>query len=286
MNSEIQHYKTTIYEAQASLSFRKLLKEIMTDFAPAQALGLQLAKRDIKAAYRQSILGIIWAFIPPIVTSAIWIILNSSKTVSISNTPIPYPAFVLVGTLLWQTLTEAVNQPLKSVMGGKSILSKLNFPRESLLIHALYTVMFNTLLKLPIIIAVLVVFGINPGWYGLLFIPFLLGLIFVGLTIGLMVLPIGMMYGDISRMLPFFMQFLMYLTPVIFPMPKEGFIHTINQYNPFAFLIDTARNLITGQDLGYVYHSLISLGICFIVSILGVLIYRFIMPIIIERVGA
>lgn len=286
MNSEIQHQKTTIYEAQASLSFAKLFKEIIIDLKPARQLGLQLAKRDIKAAYRQSLLGIIWAFIPPLVTSAIWIILNSSNTISIKGTAIPYPVFVLMGTLLWQTLTESVNQPLKSVNEGKSILSKLNFPRESLLIHAFYTVLFNTLLKLPIIIAVLLIFKINPGINGLLFIPLLLGLIAVGLTIGLVVLPVGMMYGDIARILPFGMQFLMYLTPVIFPMPKEGLIHVINQYNPFAFLIEATRNVITGQELTFITPTLITLGVSIAIMALGVIIYRFIMPIIIERVGA
>nr|WP_319397860.1 ABC transporter permease [uncultured Carboxylicivirga sp.] len=286
MNSDTQHHKVTIYEAQASLSFKRLFKEIVSDMKPARELGLQLAKRDIKAAYRQSILGIIWAFIPPIVTSAIWIILNSSNTVSIEGTAIPYPAFVLIGTLLWQILTESVTQPLKSVTGGKSILSKLNFPRESLLLHAFYTVIFNTLLKLPIMAAVLIVFGINPGWQGLLFIPFVLAIILMGLTIGLIVLPVGMMYGDISRMIPFAMQFLMYLTPVIFPMPKEGMIKAFNSYNPFAFLIETSRNLITAQELPYIWHSIIAFGICSVILGLGVIVYRFIMPIIIERVGA
>ena len=286
MNSDIQHHKTTIYEAQAVLSFKKLLKEIITDIQPARELGLQLAKRDIKAAYRQSILGIVWAFIPPIMTSLIWIILNSSKTVSIENTPIPYPAFVLIGTLMWQVLTESVNQPLRSVQSGKSILSKLNFPRESLLFHGFFTLIFNTFLKLLIIIAVLIVFKINPGWQGLGFVPMVIGLMTTGFTIGLLLLPVGMMYGDISRMIPFAMQFLMYLTPVIYPMPTSGKLLIFNQINPFSYLIETTRNLLSAQPLPHLIPTLSILGVALVVLTLGVIVYRFIMPIIIERVGA
>ncbi|PNW26885.1 hypothetical protein BKP44_15375 [Formosa algae] len=259
---------------------------MVADLTPARALGLQLAKRDIKAAYRQSILGIIWAFIPPIMTSLIWIILNNSNTVSIKNTPIPYPAFVLIGTLLWQILTESINQPLRSVNTGKSILAKLNFPRESLLFHGVFTLFFNTSLKLLIIIVVLIIFNINPGWEGLMFIPMLFGLILTGFTIGLILMPVGMMYGDISRMIPFGMQFLMYLTPVIYPMPTSGKLVLFNKINPFTYLIETARNLLSAQPVSNLSTTLGILIVSFFILCVGVVVYRFIMPIIIERVGA
>ncbi|QDO93675.1 ABC transporter permease [Formosa sediminum] len=286
MNSKIEHQKITIYEAQAALSFKKLFKEIVADITPAKALGLQLAKRDIKAAYRQSVLGIVWAFIPPIMTSLIWIILNSSNTVSIKNTPIPYPAFVLIGTLLWQTLTDSINQPLRSVNTGKSILAKLNFPRESLLFHGMFTLFFNTSLKLLIIFAVLIVFKINPGLQGLAILPMILGIMITGFTIGLLLMPVGMMYGDISRMIPFSMQFLMYLTPVIYPMPTSGKLVFFNKINPFTYLIETARNLLSAQPVSNLGLTFSILAIAFIVLCLGVIVYRFIMPIIIERVGS
>ncbi len=281
-----QHQKITIYEAQAALSFKKLFKEIISDIKSARELGLQLAKRDIKAAYRQSILGVVWAFIPPIMTSLVWIILNGSNTIAIKGTAVPYPAFVLIGTLMWQVLTESINQPLLSVNAGKSILSKLNFPRESLLFHGLFTLIFNTSLKLVIIIAVLLVFKVNPGITGVFFIPMLLGIMITGFCLGLMILPIGMMYGDISRAVPFAMQFLMYLTPVIYPMPTEGKLLLFNQINPFTYLIETARNLLTGQPIPNLIPTLSILGIALGVLCIGVIVYRFIMPIIIERVGA
>ncbi|MDW5287890.1 ABC transporter permease [Formosa sp. PL04] len=286
MSSKIQHQKTTIYEANAAISFKKLFKEIVADVTPAKALGLQLAKRDIKATYRQSILGIVWAFIPPIMTSLIWIILNASNTVSIQNTPIPYPAFVLIGTLLWQILTESINQPLRSVQSGQSILSKLNFPREALLFHGFFSMLFNTSLKVLIIIVVLIIFKINPGWGGLTFIPMLLGVMLTGFTIGLVLMPLGMMYGDISRMIPFGMQFLMYLTPVIYPMPTSGKLVFFNQINPFTYLIETARNLITAQPVSNLAVTITILVVSLLILCVGLIVYRFIMPIIIERVGA
>ncbi|TRZ44971.1 ABC transporter permease [Robertkochia solimangrovi] len=278
--------KITIYQPQPNLSFIKLFNEIIKDLKPANELGFQLAKRDVKAAYRQSVLGVVWAFIPPIVTSLIWIFLNSSNTIKIQETPIPYPVFVLTGTLLWQILAESVGQPLKSVKSGKSILAKLNFPRESLLVHGLYSLLFNSSLRVLIIIAVLIVFQINPGWQVLGFIPLFFGLMVTGFSIGLISLPIGMMYGDIARFIPFMMQFFMYISPVIYPIPDEGVFAIFNKINPFRFLIETSRNILTGQTVDYLLQTGIVLIISFIILIIGVIIFRFIMPVIIERVGS
>lgn len=286
MNSKPQQQKITIYEANATLSFNKIIKEIVCDIKPTFELGYQLAKRDIQAAYRQSILGILWAFLLPLITSGIWILLNGSKTISIENSSIPYPAFVLIGTLLWQTLAESVIQPLKSVISGKSILSKLNFPRESLLAHALFTVAFNSILKIPIILSVLIIFNLIPGWSGLAFVPLLIGLILFGMTIGLIVLPVGMIYGDISRILPLVMQFLMFLTPVIYPLPKQGLFHSITHYNPFAYFIESIRSIITGQEPYFIIQCIVSIAISLTVLYFGIIVYRFIMPILIERVGS
>ncbi|MEZ4778586.1 MAG: hypothetical protein R2786_04315, partial [Flavobacteriaceae bacterium] len=120
MKSEIK-----VYQKENNLHFGKLIRDSLQDIYHSRFLSKQLAIRDIKATYRQSYFGIFWAFITPLATALVWIILNNSGTVRLSATGIPYPVYALSGTLLWSILTEAINAPMLATTGAKSILSKI-----------------------------------------------------------------------------------------------------------------------------------------------------------------
>jgi lipopolysaccharide transport system permease protein len=87
--------------------------------------------RDISAQYRQSLLGILWAFLPPLITAVIFITLNSRKVINVEETSIPYPVFAIFGTVLWHFFVYSLNAPLRVVTASKSLLTKINFPREA-----------------------------------------------------------------------------------------------------------------------------------------------------------
>jgi len=101
---------------------------------PARELAWRLLVRNISAQYRQSLLGYAWAFIPPLFASLIWIFLHSQRILGIGDTGMPCPVFVIIGTVLWQTFTEALNSPLQMVNQSKAMLAKINFPREALIL--------------------------------------------------------------------------------------------------------------------------------------------------------
>jgi lipopolysaccharide transport system permease protein len=128
--------------------------------------------RDISAQYRQSLLGI------------------------------PYPVFVFTGTLLWSILIDALNAPLQQVTANKALLAKINFPREALIVSGIYQTLFNAAIKLGILLLVLPVLGVHPGWGGLLIPVGLLSLVLTGTAVGLALTPLGVLYGDIGRGIP------------------------------------------------------------------------------------
>ena len=103
-----------IYQKENNIKIAKLLKESLSDIYTSRFLAKQLAVRDIKAQYRQSYLGILWAVIGPLTTAFLWVFLNSSGTVKISDTGIPYPVYVFSGTLLWSIITGAISAPATS----------------------------------------------------------------------------------------------------------------------------------------------------------------------------
>ena len=277
----------TVYTPESSLSNpATMLREMFKDLATGRELAWRLAVRDIRAQYRQAFLGILWAFIYPLANTFAWIFLSSSGIITISRTSLPYPVFVFTGTMLWAIFVEALNSPLQQVNAARGMLAKLNFPREAIILSGLYQTLFNAGIKVALLVGALVLVGINPGWNLLLFPLGIASLVLVGTALGLFITPLGILYGDIGRAVPLLMQFMMYVTPVVFPMPKEGWVATLFAVNPLSPLILTARDWLTGyapEYLGYfVAVNLVAASLLLVVWI----VYRLAMPILIERMSA
>ncbi len=278
--------KTKVYQKENNLHIGRLLKESLQDMFSSRFLARQLAVRDIRAQYRQSYLGIIWAFITPLTTAFVWIFLNNSGTVQLSDTGIPYPVYAFSGTLLWSIITEAINSPISSTNSAKSILSKINFPKEALLVSGIYKLLFNSSIKIGLLIVFVFFYGIGFHWTLLLFPLTIVGAILFGTTIGLFITPIGMLYKDISKVISFGLKFVMYVTPVVYAIPKDGIMKTVMEWNPLTPMILTARDLAVGTTPHYITYYLIILACCIPLFFLGLVFYRISIPVIVERLSS
>lgn len=275
--------QTRIYQKENNLSPGKLLKESLLDIYNSRFLARQLAERDIKAQYRQSYLGIIWAFITPLATAAVWVFLNMSGTIRVTDTGIPYPVYAFSGTLLWSIITEAINSPTASTNAAKGLLNKINFPKEALIISGIYKLLFNSSVKIVLLVAFVFLFGIGFHW-SLLLLPFIiLGAVLFGVTIGLFLTPISMLYKDVGKMVTMGFSFLMYITPVVYAIPESGIMRTIMLINPFTPVILTGRDLLTGAQPEYLTYYLIVLGACIPLFFITLIMYRVSIPILVER---
>lgn len=278
--------ETRVYQKERTIKIGALLKASLKDIYSSRFLARQLAERDIKAQYRQSYLGIIWAFVTPLVTAFVWIILNSSGTVRLSDTGIPYPVYVFSGTLIWSIVVASINSPMQSTNAARGILTKINFPKEALLVSGIYKLLFDSFIKLILLVVFIFLYGVGFHW-SLLVLPFaILGAILFGTTLGLFITPLGLLYRDISKIISFGMQFLMYATPVVYAIPKEGFMKTIMLFNPITPIVLTARDLVVGLMPYYLTYFLIVLACCFPLLCLGLVIYRIAIPIVVERLSA
>ena len=277
----------TIYTPDSLLaSPLRMAREMLLDLASSRELAWRLTVRDLSAQYRQTFLGFLWAIILPLANTLVWVFLSRSGVVNVSDTPLPYPVYVFTGTMLWAILMDALNAPLQIVTASKVMLARINFPREALVVAGIYQTIVNALIKVTLLLIALLVMGIHPDWSVLLFPIGLLSLILVGTLIGLALTPVGLLYADVGKAVPLLMQFLMYLTPVVFAMPKEGLPATLFQLNPLTPLILTARDWLTGftpEHLGYfVVVNVVSIVLLFMFWV----VFRLAMPILIERIGS
>lgn len=276
-----------VYTPDSSLSKPlTMVKEMFRDLATSRELAWRLTVRDIRAQYRQTVLGTLWAFLVPLANAATWVFLSRSGVVAVGVTALPYPVYVLTGTLLWAILMDAMNAPLLQTTAARGMLAKLNFPREALLLSGIYQTLFNAVIKIALLGAALVALGIDPGRNVLLFPVGVLSLVLVGTAVGLLITPIGMLYTDVGRALPLLMQFLIYLSPVVFPMPSGGRAAMVFQLNPLTPIIATTRDWLTGSSPEFLGYFL-AVNLSAIVLLLAVWVaYRLAMPILIERMSA
>ena len=277
----------TVFTPDSSLAHPlNMLNEMLHDLIAARELSWQLAVRDIRAQYRQAALGLIWVLILPVAHTLTWIFLSKSGVVTVATTNLPYPIYVFTGTMIWTIFMDSVNAPLNQTIAAKPMLAKINFPREALIVSGIYQTLFNGGIKIIVLLIALMWFGINPGWT-LIFFPLgIASLMLTGTALGLLLTPIGVLYTDIGKSLPLLLQFLMYLTPVVFAVPDGGWSAILFKVNPLTPLVLTTRNWLTGFAPEFLGHFfLVNSAVIFLLLIVWV-VYRAAMPILIERMSA
>lgn len=200
----------------------QLFKQMWQDLLASRELAMQLLVRNISAQYRESFLGIFWAVVPPIVTAIGFTFASNARIVNIGATDLPYPAFVIFNMTLWQTFVETLNGPLQAVAAAKQMLAKINFPREALILAKLGEVFFNFAIKLILIVALFLWYRIPVSWTVILAPVALIHLIMLKTFFGLLLAPLGVLYGDILRGLTLIIGFWLFLTPVVYPVPSGG----------------------------------------------------------------
>jgi lipopolysaccharide transport system permease protein len=264
----------------------KLLREMRRDLLASRELAWRLMVRDISAQYRQSFLGFTWAFLPPILMAAGFTLAGQAKVFNVGATDIPYPAYVMFGTSLWQTFTEAINGPVQAVTQAKPMLARVNFPREAIILAKVGEVLFNFAIKLILIVGLFIYFRIPFQWSVLLTPVALVHLILLGTLVGTLLSPLGALYQDVSKGLASLLGLWLFLTPVVYPVPTEGLFGTLVKFNPVTPLLVTIRELATSDVLTQAPEFWLVSGLTWIGILLTWIAFRIAMPYVIERVSS
>lgn len=286
-SSSPDNLPVTVYTPESELSHpARLVREMVEDFFKAWELSMVLFKRNMMAQFRQSILGYAWLFFPPLATTAVWFFLNGSGVVTVAETPIPYPAFVLIGTLLWQAFLDSMNKPINALNGARPMLIKLKFPREAPVIAGIAETAVTSAVRLILLVPVFIFVEVSFSWTLVLFPLGYLAMLLLGLAIGVLLAPLGLLYGDIGRAINIVGQILMYLTPVVYPFATGGgVLSLINRLNPITYVLETARATIAGGPFEYLGITFVIVAAATLLLFLGWAILRITLPRIIERMG-
>lgn len=262
------------------------MREMWRDLLASRELAWRLMIRDISAQYRQSFLGIFWAFVPPLLMAIGFTYASNAQIINVGQTDLPYPAYVMLSTVLWQTFVEALNGPIQAVNMAKPMLAKINFPREALIVGKLGEVFFNFGIKLVLVILLFILFRMPITWTVILAPVALVHLVLLGSAVGLFLSPLGVLYQDVSRGLVVLVGVWFFLTPVVYPVPTGGSLAWLVQFNPVTPLLVTTRELATTGIVTNPVGFWLASSLAFIGLLGAWLVYRVTMPIIIERMSA
>ncbi|HEY9627602.1 MAG TPA: ABC transporter permease [Coleofasciculaceae cyanobacterium] len=281
------HLSEITYTPESQLRHpMRLFRAMGRDLLASRELAWRLFVRDINTQYRQSLLGIFWAFVPPIAAAVGLTLASSAKVLNVGETDLPYPAYIVFSMALWQTFTESVTGPIQAVTAAKPMLAKINFPREAIILSQLGQVGFNFGIKLILIIGLFLWFKIPITWAVILAPVALLHLIALGTAVGLILAPLGALYEDVTRGLTLAMGVWLFFTPVIYPLPKEGNFAQIVRLNPVTPLLSAVRELATTGQIADPQSFWLASLVAGVGLLLAWLVYRVAMPFVIERMSS
>jgi len=251
---------------------------------------MALARRDLSAMYRQSVLGYFWAFLPVVATTAVFLVLRAGGAFSTGDQEIPYPLYLFTGTILWQVFADAVQGPLKVIGSSRAMLVKVNFPRESLILAAILITVFNFFVRLAVLVPALIYFGwkgqFDLHWTAFIGFPLgVLSIILLGYSIGILLTPAGLLYKDVSMGIGIILGFWMFLSPVVVTIPDGGPVRTLMSINPASPVIDCTRAWLVGapSDLLPAFCVVVPTSALFLW--VGWILYRVSLPHVISRLG-
>lgn len=261
--------KTTIIKPRKSFSI-----EDVTELWKYRELLYFLSWKDLKIRYKQTAVGVSWALFQPFITMVIFT-LFFGKLAGIPSDGVPYPIFVFVGLLFWQFFSGALSESSNALIANQSIVTKVYFPRIMLPMVAVAVKGVDFALGLFLLGILMFYYGYIPHYSALIIFPFLFAITFISaLGAGLFLSAVNVKYRDVRYVLPFFIQILLFVTPVIYPTSIAGAYAWVLALNPMTGVIQNARIVLF--NTGAIDWSILGmscLGALFLFCI-GLLVFK------------
>jgi len=278
--------KITTYEPDNSIKkgYISLWKEIIWELTHNKWLTFQLFKRDFFSIYKQSLIGIFWAFIVPVVSVGTFIILNRSGIFEFGEIEVPYPIYAILGMAFWQLFSTGLITASNSLVKAGSMLVKINFSKKSLVFSSVTQSLIPFIVQILLVFILFFVYDVFPNITIFLFPLLMIPIFLLTLGLGFILSLFNSVVRDISTALSVLMTFLMFLTPVLYAKPKIGALAPLTKFNPLYYLVSIPRELILQGTMGEWKGYLLSAGFSFLIFVVGLVIFHLTETRITERI--
>jgi len=252
------------------------------DFLKYKDLLFLLIRRDFVISYKQTILGPFWVIAQALLGSAIFTVIFG-KIANLSTDGHPAFLFYLSGMLGWQYFASVYGVGCNALQSNLMLFSKVYFPRLIPPVGQAIFAIFNFLIQLAVFFIAFIIYQKTTSsvlplhLIGLIFIPLLLlQTIALGLGIGFIISALSVKYRDLSRVAGMATQFILYASPVIYPISEipEKY-QAFMAWNPLVFIIESYRKILLGHSTASTLEfALPSVGLTIVVFFIGLILYN------------
>ncbi len=233
--------------------------------------------RDIKVKYKQTFLGFLWAILQPLLMMTVFVVFFS-RALKVPTDNIPAPIFYFSGLLLWNLFSSGLSSSANSMVTNADIIKKVYFPRLIIPYSGVLTALFDFLMALLLFIGLIIFYKltvptINISYNILLFLPISLVLtIITTIGLGCTLAALNVKYRDFRYVIPFTIQFLLFVTPVIYPVsifqniPYLKYILAINPMTG-AVILGRSAFMPTPPDWSVIGISIFSAILLFFIGL-------------------
>lgn len=253
---------------QRTLPFGAYLREVYR----YREMVVFLALRDLRIRFAQTVLGILWAFLAPLVMLGVYtLIFHEAANI---QTEVAYPIFAMAGLSVWNYFAFVTGESGNSILQNQDLVQQAYFPRLVVPLSKAAVALVDFGIQLLLMVGLMLALGTSPGW-NVFFVPILLVFVVIsGLTAGIWLSALTFRYRDLQQLVPYILQIMFFMTPVVYPVTiiPERF-DFLKYVNPMTGLVDGFRWCMFGQDLPSVY-SLISVAALLVLLVAGIWYFR------------
>ena len=237
-----------------------------------------LAWRDVRVRYKQTVLGVAWVLLQPVVSLAVMSLLFG-RMLKVPTGGVPYPVFAYAALLPWTFFATAVARAAQSLVANARLVTKVYFPRLLIPVASVLAGVVDLAASLALLVVLLLYYHVPLG-VGLLFMPLFLGLaLAAALAFGLWLAALNVRFRDVSHLVPFLLQLWLYVTPVLYGLDLvPGRLQPWIGLNPLAGVVLGFRwAVLAGRpDAGPLPALLLAqgAGIILVVLVLGLVLFR------------
>lgn len=233
--------------------------------------------------YSRTAFGMLWDFADPLMLSLVFYTMMHARILNIGDLAIPYFVYVIFGSLLYQTFTEAAVNTTSVFRQFGSLLDQTKTTPEALLLSIFFRALFTSAFRIAVMLGAAIVSGSFSLPGSLIFLLLFPGLILAGMSLGVVLAPFNAIYSDVGRALNTILVPLRYVTPTLFVFPSTSAWDWVYCLNPIAAPLDNLRNLST---LGVMYHEgwmLLHASIFLFIGAIGWFIFHVSVPVLAGR---
>lgn len=250
-------------------------RQYLKDLWNYRELFYFLAWRDILVRYKQTVIGILWALLRPFLTMVILTIVFG-KLAKFPSEGVPYPILVFAAMLPWQFFANALSESSNSLISNTNLISKVYFPRLVIPTSSVIVSFVDFVIAGAILVGLMYWYDFWPTWRVLALPPLILLTFVAALGAGLFISAMNVKYRDFRYIVPFIVQFGLYISPVGFSssiIPENW--RLIYSLNPMVGVIDGFRWAILGKDVTfYIPGFLMSVVLVFLLFLIGIGYFR------------